>query len=89
MVDIKELESVISATIKRELEAQKPAETPKIEIPKELAELPALVKELQAQIVELKKAPAAPVTTPQKERALEDSTPQFFVKVDRKAGIVG
>jgi hypothetical protein len=94
-MDNKELEAAVAAAVAplvKELEAlkaQKSQEPAKTEIPKELAELPALVKELQAQIVELKKAPAAPVTTPQKERALEDSTPQFFVKVDRKAGIVG
>lgn len=88
MTDIKELEAE-NIRLKKELEeARKPPETQKFEIPKELAELPGVVKELQAQIVELKKAPAAPVTEVPKERALED-VPQYFVKVDRKAGIVG
>jgi hypothetical protein len=94
----KELEAAITAAVtaataplQKELEAikaQKPAEI-KVEIPKELAELPAQVKALTDQVKELAARPAAPVGAASGQTKELEATPDYYIPVDRKAGKVG
>jgi hypothetical protein len=102
MADTKELESAIAAAtapIMKELEAikaaQKPAEVPKIEIPKELAEMPNQIKELselvkvQAAKIEALEKDGTPKTGSGQTKEHSEPMPEYSVHVDRKKGIVG
>jgi hypothetical protein len=84
----------------RELEAiksaQKPAEV-KVEIPKELAELPGKIKELAAlpatidaltKRIDALEKDGTPATGAGARKELE-ALPEFYIPVDRKKGIVG
>ncbi len=105
MADNKELEAAITAAvtaatapIMKELEAvresqKKPAEV-KVEIPKELAEVPGAMKELS----ELVKAQAARIEALEKDGTARtgagttkelEALPEFYIPVDRKKGTVG
>lgn len=98
MTENKELEAQVE-TLKKELAdlkaAQKPPEPPKVEIPKELTELIATqdrtIKELSVRLEKFEKAPDDPKTKgsgdPDKKEL--SAAPEYFVPVDRKAGIVG
>lgn len=107
MAENKELEAAITAAVKaatepimKELEAvkasQKPAEV-KVEIPKELADLPSQMKELAAIPAALKtitdrldklEKDGSGKTTAGAAKELE-ALPEFYVRVDRKKGTVG
>lgn len=108
MADNKELEAAITAAvtaatspIMKELEAvresqKKPAEV-KVEIPKELAELPGQIKELAALPATIK-ALADRVEALEKDGTARtgagntkelEALPEFYVPVDRKKGVVG
>ena len=68
----------------------KPPEAPKMEIPKELAELPEIVKALSSRLEKIEKAPEDPKTkgvdgSEPKELGL----PEYFVPVNRKTGTIG
>jgi hypothetical protein len=99
----KELEAAVAAAtapIMKEMEAikaaQKPAEV-KVEIPKELSELPGMVKELAglpasikalADRIDALEKDGIPKTDAGNTKELE-ALPEYYVPVDRKKGIVG
>lgn len=93
MTDNKELEAE-NTRLKKELEElkAKSPEPPKAEVPKELTELIATqdktIKELSARLEKLEKAPADPKTSGA-AISRELAAPEYYVPVDRKAGIVG
>jgi hypothetical protein len=103
MADTKEIEAAVAAAVAplmRELEAiksaQKPAEV-KVEIPKELAELPGKIKELAAlpatidaltKRIDALEKDGTPATGAGARKELE-ALPEFYIPVDRKKGIVG
>lgn len=92
MADNKELEAQIE-TLKKELEtlkaAQKPPETPKAEIPKELTEsistLEKTIKELSGRLEKIEKGPADPATQGTEGTSHELETPEGPV-FDKKSG---
>ncbi len=101
--DTKELEDKLAAQdLKiKELSAaiekvQKPAEAPKVEIPKELAELPGVIKELSG-LPEAIKAIANRLDALEKDGIPKSGTqtkelealPEYFVPVNRKSGTIG
>ncbi|MFA6364595.1 hypothetical protein [Methanoregula sp.] len=99
MTDTKELEDKI-ATLTRELEAvkaQKSAEV-KIEIPKELSELPGQMKELAAipavlkamsdRLDALEKSGTSKTTTGAPKELSEAEPMNYHVSIDRKAGTI-
>jgi hypothetical protein len=93
-MDTKELEAKLEAVTK-ELEAVKAAKPAvvTVEVPKELAALPAVIKELaESNAALLKRIDAlekdgTPKTGATKE--LEAPMPEFYVPVDRKKGTIG
>ncbi len=106
MTENKELDAAIAAATApllekiKELEtaAQKPpADPPKTEIPKELAEKmeaqEKTIKELSDRLEKFEKAPADPKTKGNSSGDLEEKelseAPEYCVPVDRRAGIVG
>jgi uncharacterized small protein (DUF1192 family) len=99
MAETKELEEKI-ATLTKELEAvkaQKPAEV-KIEIPKELSELPGQMKELAAipavlkamsdRLDALEKSGTSKTTTGAPKELSEAEPMNYHVSIDRKAGTI-
>ncbi len=104
MTENKELEAAIAAATApllekiKELEAAQkpPADPPKTEIPKELAEKmeaqERTIKELSDRLEKFEKAPGDPKTKGKggdlEEKELSEA-PEYCVPVDRRAGIVG
>lgn len=96
MPDNKELEAQVEALKKElaDLKVAKPQDPPKAEVPKEFAEKieaqDKTIKELSARLEKFEKAPEDPkskgTTGDTKELS---AAPEYFVPVDRKAGIVG
>jgi hypothetical protein len=95
----KELEAAVAAAVApvmKELEAikaQKPVEPAKVEIPKELSDLPGTIKELselvktQAARIDALEKDGTPKTGAGATKELE-ALPEFRAHVDRKKGIV-